>query len=51
MSIEIMLALGLLATAWGLDEYLPGRTRVPAKLILGVVLLVIVLVSRFGVLR
>lgn len=41
MSTELLLFLGLLSTAWGLDEYLPSKTRFPVKLGLGIICLIL----------
>lgn len=41
MSTEAYLFLGILLTSFGLDEYLPARTRVPVKLVVGIILLLI----------
>ncbi|MDE2025159.1 MAG: hypothetical protein KGJ07_01565 [Patescibacteria group bacterium] len=35
------LFLGILLTSFGLDEYFPARTRIPVKLVVGIILIIL----------
>lgn len=50
MSREALLFLGLLLTSMGLDEWLPGRGRMPVKLVVGAISLILGLILGNGIL-
>lgn len=50
MSREALLFLGLLLTPMGLDEWLPGKGRMPVKLVVGLIALLLGLVFGNGIL-
>lgn len=49
MSQEALLFLGILLSSFGLDEYLPARkvgpARIPVKLIVGIISIIVALLS------